>query len=410
MHCESRVRCVRPVWACVRSIMRRSVALRFTGKPRKMNEATDGFRLLARLRSLELQLRHLREDWRSFRDQPSPETFSDVRRRSRQFSEALEQWGTSLERLDASAGVELAHPGPAEVPRDRPAPREVVAASRDLDAKVWEAARRWKEVLDAEEAEDLGSLVSVLESLADRSATLIIALGGSVTASQSGETLSNIERGDPEVAIEGVAAELEGMLWRLQADWNQVRRAPSADRVRLLHESFRVAAETAAELRELRKRVGNSRFRRSLRVGRQLTDGVHFLPYRDPFTGVYNREGFDELAEGELKRCRRYGRRFGLLILEISPPDLAGLQRAVATARAELREYDLIARYVDDLILIGIPEGGPGATRRVASRVLKALRAENMGRWFRRLAYATLPEDGSTLGGLIEEARTRLQP
>jgi len=145
-------------------------------------------------------------------------------------------------------------------------------------------------------------------------------------------------------------------------------------------------------------------------VGRHLTDGVRFLPYRDPFTGVYNREGFDALAEAELKRCRRYDRGFGLLVLEISPPDLAGLQRAVATARAELREYDLIARYVDDLVFIGVPEGGGGATRRVASRVLKALRAGGMGTWFRQLSYAILPDDGSTLSGLIHTARERLQP
>ena len=84
--------------------------------------------------------------------------------------------------------------------------------------------------------------------------------------------------------------------------------------------------------------------------------------------------------------------------------------RAVATARAELREYDLIARYVDDLVFIGVPEGGGGATRRVASRVLKALRAGDMGPWFRQLSYAILPEDGSTLSGLIRTARERLQP
>jgi GGDEF domain-containing protein len=374
-----------------------------------MSEIRDGFKLLARLRGLERQLRHLRDDWRSFCDQPSPQALSDVRLRSRRFSEALEQLCISLEQPGESAALEVTEGGSAKVSRDRPAPRDVVTASRDLDAKIWEAARRWKSVLDSEEAENLESLVSVLESSADRSATLIVALGGSVASRPTGDATPDIERGNPEVTIEGLASELEGMLWRLQVDWNQVRRAPSADRVRLLHESFRVAAETAAGLRELRGTVGESRFRRSLRVGRQLTDGVHFLPYRDPFTGVYNREGFDELAEGELKRCRRYGRRFGLLILEVLPPDLAGLQRVVATARAELREYDLIARYVDDLILIGVPEGGPGATRRVASRVLKALRAENMGPWFRRLAYATLPEDGSTLGGLIEEARARLQ-
>ena len=374
-----------------------------------MSQTVDGYELLARLRGLERQLRRLRNEWRSFRDQPSREALSDVRRRARRFSEALEQLGLTVEQPAAStlAGVTVSDSG--DVPRDRPAPRDVVAASRDLDAKVWEATRRWKGVLDGEGSGDLNGLVSVLERSADRSATLIIALGGSMGLSTTGKSVRDTVRGSPEALIEGLASELEGMLWRLQADWHQVRSSPNPDRLRLLHESFRVAAETAAGLRELRGTVGESRFRRSLRVGRQLTDGVHFLPYRDPFTGVYNREGFDELAEGELKRCRRYGRRFGLLILEVLPPDLAGLQRVVATARAELREYDLIARYVDDLILIGVPEGGPGATRRVASRVLKALRAENMGPWFRRLAYATLPEDGSTLGGLIEEARARLQ-
>lgn len=373
-----------------------------------MSEITDGFELLTRMRGLEKQLRRLRADWRSFRDAPSPQALSDLRVGSRRFSAALERLGLLLE-AESDGQTRLQRRSSEDSPgRDRPAPRDVVKASRDLDAKVWEAARRWKRVLDGEESGNLEVLVTVLENSADRSATLIVALGGSVSAGPSGGG-AEIEPGDPDATIEGLASELEGMLWRLQADWNQVRRAPSPDRMRILHESFQVAAGTAAGLRDMRGRVGESRFRRSLRVGRQLTDGVHFLPYRDPFTGAYNREGFDELAEAELKRCRRYGRRFGLLALEISPPDLPGLQRAVAAARAELREYDLIARYVDDLILIGVPEGGAGATRRVASRVLKALRREDMGPWFQRLAYATLPEDGSTLGGLIEEVRTRLQ-
>jgi GGDEF domain-containing protein len=374
-----------------------------------MSQTADGYQLLARLRGLERQLRRLRNEWRSFRDQPSRETLSEVRRRTRRFSEALEQLGLSVDQPGAPvlAGASVSDSG--DVPRDRPTPRDVVAASRDLDAKVWEATRRWKSVLDGEGSGDLGGLVTVLETSAERSATLIVALGGSVSPSLTGASSRDVGLDSPEVAIEGFASELAGMLWRLQADWHQVRRSPNPDRLRLLHESFHVAARTAAGLRDLRGRVGDSRFRRLLRVGRQLTDGVHFLPYRDSFTGAYNREGFNALAEAELKRCRRYGRRFGLLVLEISPPHLAGLRRAVATARAELREYDLIARYVDDLILIGVPEGGPGPTRRVASRVLKALRAEDMGPWFRRLAYATLPEDGSTLGGLIEEARARLQ-
>lgn len=374
-----------------------------------MSQTAEGYELLARLRGLERQLRRLRNEWRSFRDQPSRETLSEVHRRTIRFSEGLEQLGLNVERPGAPALADAAGSDSGAVPRDRPTPKDVVAASRDLDAKVWEANHRWKSVVDGEGSGDLRGLVSVLEASAVRAATLIVALGGSTSTSLTGGSLRDSGLDSPEVSIEGFASELAGMLWRLQADWHQVRRSPNPDRLRLLHDSFHVAARTAAGLSDLRGRVGNSRFQHLLRVGRQLTDGVHFLPYRDSFTGVYNREGFNALAEAELKRCRRYGRRFGLLVLEISPPHLAGLQRAVATARAELREYDLIARYVDDLILIGVPEGGPGPTRRVASRVLKALRADDMGPWFRRLAYATLPEDGSTLGGLIDEARARLQ-
>ena len=375
-----------------------------------MSETGEGYRLLARLRGLERQLLRLRGEWRSFRDEPCPETLSDIRLRSRRFSEALDALALSVEHGEASNRTSEWEAGETEGARGRPAPRDVISASRDLDARIWEAARRWKGVLDGNGGADLDRLVSVLKRSGDRLGTLIIALGGTRSTWQPRGDLSEVDSGNPGVSIEGAAAELEGMLWRLQADWQQLRRAPNVDRLRLLMESFQKAAETAANLRGLRGRVGQSRFQQALRVGRQLTDGVRFLPYRDPFTGIYNREGFDALAEAELKRCRRYGRGFGLLVLEVSPPDLAGLQRAVATARAELREYDLIARYVDDLILIGVPEGGGGATRRVASRVLRALRAGDMGAWFRRLSYATLPEDGSTLSGLIHTARDRLQP
>jgi GGDEF domain-containing protein len=375
-----------------------------------MSETADGYRLLGRLRALERQLRRLRKDWGAFREEPCPETLAEVQARTRRFAAALEALAITVEDVAPSArSTDRVSSGDGTT-RARPAPRDVVTASRDLDARVWEAAQRWKGVLDGNGGADLDRLVSVLEDSADRLGTLIMALGGDRPDRRPSRSVAAVESTNAEVYIEATAAELEGMLWRLQADWQQVRRAPTVARLRVLMESFEQAASTAAGLRELRGRTGQSRFQHSLRVGRHLTDGVRFLPYRDPFTGIYNREGFDALAEAELKRCRRYDRGFGLLILEISPPDLAGLQRAVATARAELREYDLIARYVDDLVFIGVPEGGGGATRRVASRVLRALRAGDMGTWFRQLSYAILPDDGSTLSGLIHTARQRLQP
>lgn len=371
-----------------------------------MSDNSDGYRLLAQLRGLERQLRRLRSDWRSFRDQPGPERLADALREAQRLESGLQEMARRMH-LSPAPGSSSQGGGPGKA--GRPAPRDVVAASRDLDAMVWEAARLWKGVRDGVAADALDRLVTALQESADRCATLVFALGGTLPPAYTPlHPRASLDSG-PEATITGLASEFDGMLWRLQADWQQARRAPTSDRLRLLLDSFGAAAQTASTLRELLASTGDARFRRAVRVGRQISDGVHFLPYRDPFTGAYNREGFEALAEAELKRCRRYGRPFGLLLLEIAPPHLAGLQRAVATARAELREYDLVARYVDDLLLIGVPEGGAGATRRVASRVLKALRAGDMGAWFRRLSYATLPEDGSTLGGLIQAARTRLQ-
>ena len=374
-----------------------------------MSESADGYRLLARWRGLERQLRRLRTEWSSLRDEPTPENLSEVLHQSRRFSEDLEILARGLSSPGPPVHPEVQAEDPGEAVRGRPAPRDVVSASRDLDARIWEAARRWKGVIDGEATEELDRLISVLRSSADRSATLVVALGGALHAPHLRQGHAGATEVRSEVHISGLASEFEAMLWRLQADWQQARRAPNADRLRVLLESFQMAADTATRLREQREHVGDIRFRRALRIGRQLKEGVHFLPYRDPFTGVYNREGFDALAEAELKRCRRYGRPFGLLFIQISPPDLDGLRGAVAAARAELREYDLIARYVDDVIVIGVPEGGPGPTRRVASRVLKSLRAGDMDGWFQHLSYATLPEDGSTLSGLIDAARGRLQ-
>ena len=290
----------------------------------------------------------------------------------------------------------------------RPAPRMVVRTSRDLDSRVGGAARAWKEVVHSGDVRALDELVGTLAGSADQTAILLAALGSGLDAGAGSAEPPAADQSSPNV--EALSARLEAMLWRLQADWSLARQAPAENPLRVLRESFLAAAGTAAELRDLRTRVGEAEFKRSLRVGRHLGVGVHFLPYRDPFAGTYNREGFDALASAELKRCRRYGREFGLVLLRLSIPDLEGLRKAVATIRGELREYDLLARYIDDLLVVGVPEGDAPGTRRVASRILRSLRRVDIGGWVDGLAYANMPEDGSTLGGLLTGARNRLQP
>ena len=372
-----------------------------------MNESQDGYGLLASLRELEREMRRLRGEWRSFRDHPSSRTLSLLRGQTAAFASKLEELGKEAGR-SWPAGPPVAPT--AGVPRkDRPAPRDVIRASREIDGLIWAATRGWRDVLAGEDEEHLSTMIDAFRRSADRCGTLIVALGGAVTRSATrGDRV--IRHSDQiEASIEDLAAEIEGMLWKIQADWQYLRGGPAPDRLHMLMESLESAASTATVLLDLSRRTGSGRFRRAMRVGRQLNEGVRFLPYRDPFTGAYNREGFEAVAGAEMKRCRRYDRPFGLLALEISPPNLPGMQRLVATARAELREYDLVARYVDDLMLIGVPEGGAGPTRRVASRLLRALRAEGMGGWFRRLSYAASPADGSTLSGLIRSVRERSQ-
>jgi GGDEF domain-containing protein len=139
-----------------------------------------------------------------------------------------------------------------------------------------------------------------------------------------------------------------------------------------------------------------------------MDDAVRFAPYRDAFTGLYNRQGFDALAGAELKRCRRYSRSFGLLLIETQPSDLAELRNTIGTLQALLRGYDLISRYSDRRLAVGLPEAHGAQTRRIAARLLRALQSEGRSS-VRHLSYALLPEDGVTLAALFEQAEERLE-
>ncbi len=367
-----------------------------------------GFELLANLRQLERRLRRLKAEWRTFRDEPSEASLEVVR------GQVERLWGEVRSLYTDLGAPEDASPLPpfsletSSEAASRPAAREVVQASRELDTWIWQATRGWKEVIEHPGPDRLLALSRILDRSATRAGTLIRALGGSPTAVGVSPTrLPKVQAGSAGERVETGARELEALMWRIQADWQHFRSAPTVERIRLLQEELTEAASCAETLRQGARVTGETSLRRSVRTGLHGADAIRFLPYRDPFTGAYNREGFDALASAELKRCRRYNRRFGLIIIRLAPADLSSLQTLVSATRAELREYDLIARYVDDQLLIGIPEGGRGPTRRVASRILKAMRRSGEAAAFRSLAYATMPEDGSTLSGLMDAAKAR---
>ena len=133
-----------------------------------------------------------------------------------------------------------------------------------------------------------------------------------------------------------------------------------------------------------------------------------YPPFRDQVTGLHSREGFDTVAGGELKRCRRYGRVFSLVLLQLPSANRDGLRRAANAVRAATRESDLAGRHVDRTLAIALPETPPNEARIVAERVID--HCEGVGSWdaSSRVGLVTHPAHGETLNHLVDAARAQL--
>ena len=116
------------------------------------------------------------------------------------------------------------------------------------------------------------------------------------------------------------------------------------------------------------------------------------LARRDFLTGAANSRAFYEVAERELTRLRRYGRAFSVVHLDVdnfkTVNDTRGhhagdelLCLIVKTARAALREIDVMARLGGDEFALLLPETASEAARIVVEKVqiqlMEKMRAEN---------------------------------
>lgn len=380
-----------------------------------MEDRRDGrWEPLVELARLERGIRAVETTWLRFREAPSREGLGNLRE---ELGEALQRAdhlrgaivGTGGEGRRGERSDRAEHRGPS-----RPEARHLIEASRALDRLLWQIASDWHELRDRVSVRGLGSLTSRLRLAREQAATLRRALE-SIPPDFAHRSFAALAGTDPDTSWELPPAsgrpelEIESLLWRIQSDWQHLRRGPAPDRVGVLEDELEAAATRVQQLERLLdvETAGRAAAGSDRREGRRA--GVHFPPYRDGFTGAYNREGFDALAGAELKRCRRYGRPFGLLLLEVRPVELSRLASEVEVLQQALRAYDLLARYVDRLLVAGLPESGAVDTRRVAGRILRALREEGMAADIVRLAYATLPGDGNTLSDLMRIARRRLE-
>ncbi len=102
--------------------------------------------------------------------------------------------------------------------------------------------------------------------------------------------------------------------------------------------------------------------------------------FRDHKTGLLNERGFEQSADDELVRAKRFGRPLSLLLCDVD--DLrainnahghlrgdAALVRVADAFRAELRSFDLCARYGGDEFVVLLPETGRDEALLVAERI-----------------------------------------
>ncbi len=350
-----------------------------------------GYDLLTHLRRLETRIARLQKGWQAFRGDPRPERLEEFREAFARTDRAL---GELADRLGARGSE------PASVDPFRADARSVVEAGRTLDQALAEINRAWGFLRREPDPEGLSGLADRL-ARAEAAAALLRRALPPTDASADDEDAGARPAGP---AASG-AGSLDTLLARIRDDWQNLRREPAPDRAGVLRGELAEARRLAETLRQrLEKDAPDETTARYL-TG--MDDSVRFAPYRDAFTGLYNREGFDTLAGAELKRCRRYSRSFGLLLIETRAGDLAELRGAIATLTSLLRGYDLVSRYSDRRLVVGLPETDGAETRRIAARLLRALEADGRSA-VSRLSYALMPEDGATLASLMQAAERNL--
>ena len=148
---------------------------------------------------------------------------------------------------------------------------------------------------------------------------------------------------------------------------------------------------------------------------------------RDTMTGLFNRGYFDTLLDFEIERAKRYGRKFGLVIVDADHfkrindthghPTGDAVLRALARAlRLGVRQSDVVVRYGGEefVLLLHETEGGSASEkaellRQTISKLI--LKPPGLGHSIKitvSVGVAHYPEDGATARTLLTTADQRL--
>lgn len=139
------------------------------------------------------------------------------------------------------------------------------------------------------------------------------------------------------------------------------------------------------------------------------------LSARDPLTGVLNRGFFDELADAEVRRTVRYDRSMTVALSDVDHfkhfndryGHLVGdeVLRGIGTMMSKVRQSDLVARYGGEEFILLFPETSAAAVLPKVERLWKRIQASGVTI---SIGLASIPEDGTDLRSLIDQADRRL--
>jgi diguanylate cyclase (GGDEF)-like protein len=118
----------------------------------------------------------------------------------------------------------------------------------------------------------------------------------------------------------------------------------------------------------------------------RVRDDLQIIATTDALTGLLSRRRFLELAERDLARARRYGRRLSLLAIDLDHfkqvndryGHAAGDAVLIAVAQAlieQTREHDLVGRLGGEELALVLPETGLEAAQQLAQRIRAHIRS-----------------------------------
>ena len=163
-------------------------------------------------------------------------------------------------------------------------------------------------------------------------------------------------------------------------------------------------------------------------LGRDLSttvSAVTTVAFRDPLTGLYQRDLFAELAEHQLQAAQRDGHTLALLALDVDNMKIvndrfghaagdAVLQAIAALLMRELRGADLSARFGGDEFVLLLPGLDAARAQEVAQRLLREARqCVQLQSWHAAgvtlsIGLAMYPAHGRRLSELLEAADAAL--